>query len=46
MQCGLWNNSLAAVSGGKDDNGNMASVELVGKKTCKTNLTLPHPRYW
>ena len=44
--CGLWNNSLAAVSGGKDDSGNMASVELVGKKTCKTNLTLPHPRYW
>lgn len=43
--CGLWNNSLAAVSGGKNDDGIITSVKLVGEDVCQAEIELPHPRW-
>ena len=43
--CGLWNTSLAAVSGGRDGGGGAtATVSLVGEDRCSTQLTMPRPR--
>lgn len=43
--CGLWNNSLAAVSGGMGKDGIINSVKLVGENVCQVEIQLPNPRW-